>query len=139
MTYNKNRYSCSDGYCGADDCHTCRPHQQQDKVIYSNYIEYAIIGRNLVLSIEPEHVAQLEELIDDEGYQEAELQILEELVANSELDFTNSEETGGLTEAPMLCIRDEMGEITDRWVFMDYMVAPIPEALIRDRKVTFVS
>ena len=35
MKRRRRRYSCSDGYCGADDCDTCRPgnryHEMEDE------------------------------------------------------------------------------------------------------------
>jgi len=29
MRRNRNRHSCADGYCGAEDCSTCRPNSRE--------------------------------------------------------------------------------------------------------------
>jgi len=46
-------------------------------------------------------------------------EILEWLTCNSEYEFVGPEETGDLTSAPLLGIRDEDGKIVRRWGFMD--------------------
>jgi hypothetical protein len=51
-----------------------------------------------------------------------ECDFLEPLVCNSELDWIDPTETGDLTEAPMLGIRDEEGKVIERWAYMDYQV-----------------
>src|ERR1035437_7469152 len=47
-------------------------------------------------------------------------EVLEWLMCNSEYEFVQPEETGDLTSAPLLGIRDEQGNIVQRWGFMDY-------------------
>jgi hypothetical protein len=47
-------------------------------------------------------------------------EIFEWLTCNSEYEFVQPEETGDLTAAPLLGIRDEGGNIVQRWGFMDY-------------------
>ena len=66
------------------------------------------------------------------------LEFFEELIANSELDWTDSSETRDLTQAPMLCIRDEYGDVDNRWAFMDYQVISVQERLLNEGKVAFV-
>jgi hypothetical protein len=70
---------------------------------------------------------------------EAEYGALEELIANSELEWTSSDETGDLTDAPMLCIRDENAKIIQRWAYMDYQVKSFLEDLLETGKAVFVS
>lgn len=49
-------------------------------------------------------------------------EVLEWLMCNSEYEFVQPEETGDLTSAPLLGIRDEQGNIVQRWGFMDYQL-----------------
>ncbi len=49
-------------------------------------------------------------------------EIFEWLTCNSEIEFVYPEETGDLTSAPLLGIRDEHGNIANRWGFMDYQL-----------------
>lgn len=89
----------------------------------------------------------------------------ESLLNNSDLDWIDAEETGDLTEAPMLGFHGEtfstysreMGyglftgryendkgvmkywfePVTERWAFMDYQVDSLIEKLAENRTVTF--
>ena len=69
----------------------------------------------------------------------AEYDALESLLANSELDWIRPEEIGALTSAPILGIRDEQGEPTAAWGFMDYAVRSFLTDLIEHGKAVFVS
>lgn len=61
------------------------------------------------------------------------------LVCNSELEWLSPEETGDLTSAPMLGIRNQRNAIIDRWAFMDYQLRS-PLCDLRDTgKAVFVS
>lgn len=84
----------------------------------------------------------------------------EKLIANSELQWINPEDTGDLTDAPMLGILGDIGpnvtgprilvgawgtppisnyfEINERWAFMDYALRSPLEDLILKGEVVFV-
>lgn len=47
-------------------------------------------------------------------------QLFDWLTCNSEYEFVQPEETGDLTSAPLLGIRNEQGNIVQRWGFMAY-------------------
>lgn len=59
-------------------------------------------------------------------YDDTMTDFFERLTANSELDWINPAETGDLTDAPMLGIRDYDGQaafpVLERWAWMDYQV-----------------
>lgn len=63
---------------------------------------------------------------------------LEPLICNSELDWINPEETSDLTDAPILGTRDDQGEVTERWAFMDYQVRSVLEELRDKGTVNFI-
>ena len=70
----------------------------------------------------------------------AEGEALEHLLANSELDWISPEETGDLTSAPMLGLRDKDGNATDaRWAFMDYQIRSFVTDLIETGQAVFIS
>jgi hypothetical protein len=48
--------------------------------------------------------------------------VFEWLICNSEYEFVQAEETGDLTAAPLLGIRDEHRNVVQRWGFMDYQL-----------------
>ena len=65
---------------------------------------------------------------------------LEHLIANSELSWIDPAETGDLTDAPILGLRNENGEPTDaRWGYMNYAVRSFVTDLIEDGKAVFTS
>ena len=57
---------------------------------------------------------------------------LEHITCNSELSWVYPEETGDLTNAPMLGIRDDEQSVTERWAHMDYQIISFLEVL-RDK------
>ena len=61
----------------------------------------------------------------------------EYLIANSELQWISPEETGDLTDAPMLGIKNEKDIVEERWAFMDYMLRSPLEDLKEKEKVVF--
>ena len=69
----------------------------------------------------------------------AEYDALESLLANSELDWIRPEEVGALTSAPILGFRDEDGEPTAAWGFMDYQVRSFLTDLVENGRAVFVS
>lgn len=64
---------------------------------------------------------------------------LGDLLANSEYDWVDPSETGDLTSAPMLGIREEDGSVIKRWAFMDYQVRCVLEDLVDKGECIFVS
>jgi len=63
---------------------------------------------------------------------------LEPLTCNSDLDWINPAESGDLTDAPILGIRDEEGKPTDqRWGYMDYQIKDPLEELRKHGQITF--
>jgi hypothetical protein len=64
--------------------------------------------------------------------------LLEDLVCNSELNFVDASDTGDLTNAPMLGILNEDGNVIDRWAYMDYQISCPIEVLIDEGSVVFI-
>ena len=58
-----------------------------------------------------------------------EWEFFEPLIANSELEWVSAEQTGDMTDAPMLGVLDEEGNVVERWAFMDYQVVDILDQL----------
>lgn len=56
-------------------------------------------------------------------------ELLEWLTCNSEYDFVQPEETGDLTSAPLLGVRDKQGNVIERWGFMDYQLRSVQDVL----------
>ena len=72
----------------------------------------------------------------------------EPLTSNSELEWIDPAETGDLTSAPMLGIRESQrnadnecrdAEVIERWAFMDYQVRSVLEDLRDKGNAVFVS
>ena len=98
--------------------------------------------KRLTLSIDqPAADALLLDMLeaDNSDSDEFAYQVLEPLICNSELEWVDPVETGDLTEAPMLGIRDENDEVLERWAFMDYQVRSLVRELMDKREVTFRS
>jgi len=66
-----------------------------------------------------------------------EAEILEPLLANSELQWIAPSETGDLTDAPMIGIRNEDDTVHSRWAFMDYQVRSFIDDLIDKGEAIF--
>lgn len=60
------------------------------------------------------------------------------LTGNSEYEFVLPEETGDLTSAPLLGVRDEEGKIVQRWGFMDYQLRSPQDDLADAGKCQFI-
>jgi hypothetical protein len=65
-------------------------------------------------------------------------QTFEWLANNSEYEFVQPEETGDLTAAPLLGVRDEEGKIVQRWGFMAYEVRSPQDDLANTGRCKFV-
>lgn len=123
-------------------------------------MKYQILGSNLIITIDPEEQRELQQNIDENGEPSLE-DCLEPLVCNSELAWIFPEETGDLTDAPMLGILGEeqpgagsrfaglhvdennmmqswFHPILNRWAYMDYQVkSPVLE-LAKNGRIVFV-
>jgi len=73
------------------------------------------------------------------GDSAVECEALENLIANSEIDWVAPEDIGALTSAPILGIRDEEGKVIAAWGFMDYCLRSFVDDLIKTGKAVFVS
>ncbi len=95
----------------------------------------------LVIRATNEEREVLRELASEEGEYsaQAEYDALDWLVCNSELEWIDPSETGDLTDAPMLGIRDENGEVRARWAYMDYQVRSFVSDLVERGEAVFVS
>ncbi len=94
----------------------------------------------LILTADAEEREIIRKVVEESGTTIAvEAEALEHLLSNSELDWITSEETGDLTDAPMLGLRDEEGEVLARWAFMDYQLRSFLQDLIDNGKAVFVS
>ena len=85
-------------------------------------------GGVLIITANPE---------DIEGMSEND--IIDELRIDSELEIVYPWECGDLTDAPMLGLRDDEGNVTARWAFMSYAVELFSDVLREHGKVVFVS
>jgi hypothetical protein len=90
------------------------------KINITTYDTYA------VLSVGPFEQAILQTLREEEpdewGTDKTELEIMEQTLCNSEWDWIQPVETGDLTDAPMIGIRDENEQVIERYAFMSYAV-----------------
>lgn len=69
----------------------------------------------------------------------AEDEVLAQITCGTELDTISPEEIGALTSAPILGLRDDKGEPTAAWAFMDYAIRSFIQDLIDNGKAVFVS
>lgn len=89
-------------------------------------LAYQIIPGWLIISGTPDE--------DDRDIYEA----MERLISNCELDWISPNETGDLTDAPILGIRDRDGNPTDeRWGYMDYAIHDPLERLREKGEIRF--
>lgn len=65
-------------------------------------------------------------------------EVFEWLICNSQYEFVQPEETGDLTAAPLLGIRDDQGNIVQRWGFMDYQLRSPQDDLADKGRCRFV-
>lgn len=126
-------------------------------------------GRTLTILATPVEATNLRTIRDeggDFGTYRAEVECLEQLLANSELDWVDPVDTGDLTDAPMLGIlgndgmtreevdavecygalqtgcwdgRDRFSPILQRWAFMSYQIRSFMSDLADDGKAVFTA
>ena len=84
--------------------------------------------KNLTITIDKYGQKTLYKLGEDISSDQTMRDFFEILICSSELQWIAPEETGDLTAAPMLGIRD--GEtVVERWAFMDYQVRSVLQDL----------
>jgi hypothetical protein len=71
---------------------------------------------------------------DTFGTDEVMYEFFEGFIANTEYEWIGAEEIGALTDAPILGIKDEDGNVLEAYGFMNYAVRSLMEDL-RDGKV----
>ncbi len=101
----------------------------------------------LIIRANEQERANLKDISNtDRPGREIEYEALEDLCANSELEWIDPSETGDLTDAPMLGIRD--GDVDQptcespviaRWAFMDYQLRSFVDDLIEKGEAIFIS
>ena len=101
-------------------------------------------GGCLIIKMNEQERKELRELKEERengGVTAYESEALEELLANSELEWIAPEEIGALTDAPILGIRncDDYNEIIGAWGFMDYQVRSFVDDLIETGQAVFIS
>jgi len=104
-------------------------------------MRHIIADGKLTITIDDEERDQLREAkTENEDFDSDAFMVdfLEPLTANSELDWTDAQFTGDLTDAPMLAIHDEDHNVTERWAFMDYQVISVQQRLLDHGKAVFV-
>lgn len=94
----------------------------------------------LILTVDTSEQEEIKILLAEEGPTiKAEHQALEGLIDNSDLSWIGPEEIGALTSAPILGLRDENGEPTAAWGFMNYAVRSFLEDLVKTGQAIFIS
>lgn len=104
-------------------------------------MKYQTTEKQLVITVNEAEQSDLQELKTtcEWGSMALENEYLESLIANSELDWIDASETGDLTDAPILGIRDEEGNILARWGYMNYQIHTFLEDFLNNGKAIFVS
>ena len=104
-------------------------------------MRHETIGRNLIITANREERAQLlADFSSPDAQAGADLHdVLEPLVSNSDLEWIDPSETGDLTSAPMLGIRDRYNIVEARFAYMDYQVRSPVQDLIERGQAVFVS
>lgn len=86
--------------------------------------------KDLLIKIDQEELRELQEMSkDDRRTDDAMVEFFEDFIANSEFDWIRAEETGDLTDAPLLGIRDSEGKVVERWGFMNYQIQSVLQVL----------
>lgn len=93
----------------------------------------------LTLTVTDAERAELKEMSNEYSSTSAmEYDVLDSMLCNSMLTWVDPAETGDLTSAPMLGLRNEKGEVMARWAFMDYQIRSFVDDLIDKGKAVFV-
>jgi len=97
-------------------------------------MDFQKTDNGLRLIADPEDRAALREVKADRGdsfsCDEVMADVMEHFIANSEFDWVTPEEAGCLTDAPLLGVRDENGEVVEVYGFMDYQVTSVQDELL---------
>ena len=95
----------------------------------------------LTLFIDPEDREELRTLMEEsiEGGSAPEYEALDHMIGNSELDWVFPSETGDLTDAHLLGIRDEEGEVIERWGYAPSAVKCFLKEMLDGEQVSFTN
>jgi hypothetical protein len=94
---------------------------------------------NLVIMASDEELDALREMDATERTTDnAMYDAMEHLTCKSEYGWASPLECGALTDAPILCTRDEAGEVEQAWGFMDYQVISVLDQLLNYGKAVFI-
>lgn len=106
-------------------------------------MDYRTEDHRLIITIDDEERTELREAREENEDFDSDAfmcEFLEPLTCNSELDWIGPEETGDLTDAPILGIRDadNYETIVDRWAFMSYETISVQQALLDNGQAIFI-
>jgi hypothetical protein len=90
--------------------------------------------RGLTITIDAEEQAELKKLMVEHEYPDSDDFLIEYMggpLSNSEYGWCDPSEIGALTSAPILCTRDEAGDVIEAYGFMAYQVISLQEQLVR--------
>ncbi len=96
--------------------------------------------RRLTIFVSPHEQASLRAAMHRPGFHSEDFlhDLLEPLICNTELEWTDASVTGDLTAAPMLAILDEAGQVEHRWGFMDYQLVSVQQRLAETGEAVFI-
>ena len=104
-------------------------------------MRYEIVGKDLILSIDEEEQKDFQAVLDEnpDGFDSDNTMydLLEPLVCNSEYEWVSPVDVAALTDAPILAVKDDEGEIVDAYAFMDYQVVSPQRELLEKRSCVF--
>jgi len=100
-------------------------------------------GGLLILKADAEEQVRIRELVAEKEGDWSPMQMDDEVLApllcNSELEFINAEDCGALTDAPILGLRKESGEVEAAWAYMDYQLRSFVDDLLETGRAVFRS
>ncbi len=88
-------------------------------------MEFTVTKTGLILKADQDVEKMLLEQMEVDGVLETDdamYELFEDILANSEYEWITPQEIGALTDAPILGIREENGDISEAYGFMDYCV-----------------
>ena len=98
--------------------------------------------RRLIITVDDAERQEIRELESPDS-DAAMVDFFERLTCNSELDWITPVEArenfGDLTDAPMLGLREAMGEPTERWAFMGYETQSVLSVLAATGSILFTN
>ena len=104
-------------------------------------MHYEIVDDNLAIFVTPDEKASLLESWENDPSFNSDAfmyEWFEDLIANSELQWLSAEQTGDLTDAPILGIWDDSENVLERWAFMGHQVTSPQLELANQGVVMFI-